>query len=349
MGVYLSGSGSSSCSNPLVRYEGMALSGLALGYLLLRGKYKSTVFVGLLTALPLVLFSYFLYEHGLGFLPSSLSAKSDLTSLSQFSNNYLVIIVHNILSPGGLLSLTLMVLTVRAIFQAQPTRDQKALLIILGLAVLAHVFGGRFGWYGRYEIYIELSLAVLLFWVHADWFQKQFTRPLKVTRTILLSFLMFFGVAQYILTSLSTPMAAHNISDQQAQMGRFVRDYWKDKVAVNDLGLVSYKNDKYVLDLYGLGSVQALRLRKVGRPDWMAQMTREKKVRLAMIYDKFFPGAVPASWTPVAELSFVGLKITPAFRIVRFYVTDDGPQKDIRQAIEQFKASVPDNVRVKLL
>ena len=47
-------------------------------------------------------------------------------------------------------------------------------------------------------------------------------------------------------------------SDQQKQMAIIARDYLDEPVAVNDLGFVSYYAPRYVLDLGGLASYEAL-------------------------------------------------------------------------------------------
>ena len=48
-------------------------------------------------------------------------------------------------------------------------------------------------------------------------------------------------------------------------MRRFVLEHVKAPVAVNDVGLVAYRNPYMVLDLIGLGS-EEVRLQRLGRP-----------------------------------------------------------------------------------
>lgn len=72
-------------------------------------------------------------------------------------------------------------------------------------------------------------------------------------------------------------------------MHRFAVDYYGKPVAVNDLGYVSFRNDHYVLDLAGLGSLRALACREKGcGPNWMNALAKAHDVDLAMIYPDWF-------------------------------------------------------------
>jgi hypothetical protein len=66
----------------------------------------------------------------------------------------------------------------------------------------------------------------------------------------------------YVEAEAEIPLASTNIHIQQAQMARFVADYWRQPVAVNDLGLVAYRGGEYTLDLWGLASQEA----RIARP-----------------------------------------------------------------------------------
>src|SRR5262249_50097808 len=128
----------------------------------------------------------------------------------------------------------------------------------------------------------------------------------------------------YAFALASTPLAANNIYDQQYQLHRFVVDYYKGPVAVNDLGQVAFRNPHYVLDFWGLGSAEAQRYR-LHEPggQWMQRLCREHGVDLILIYDDWFPNR-PASWVRLGYLKLLRPKITPAEANVQFYARDAG-------------------------
>ena len=82
-------------------------------------------------------------------------------------------------------------------------------------------------------------------------------------------------------------------------------------VAVNDLGWVSFRNDAYVLALWGLGSEEARKARSADKPGWMAKLATDKNVGLAMVYPGWFEGDLPPEWTAMGEIGFTERGITP--------------------------------------
>ena len=91
----------------------------------------------------------------------------------------------------------------------------------------------------------------------------------------------------YVKAAVYTPIASEGHYDQQYQMHRFVTDFYKEPVAVNDLGWVSYGNNAFVLDLEGLGSesVRGLRAAHAFDAAHMAGLTSHYNVGLVMIYE----------------------------------------------------------------
>ncbi len=109
----------------------------------------------------------------------------------------------------------------------------------------------------RYEVYAIALGALALLYTLRFWIQDWLARAAWNIQTVgLLALLvgMAFLVNFYVKTTIQTPIAARGIYHQQFQMHRFATDFYKQPVAVNDLGWVSYKNDAFVLDLQGLGS-----------------------------------------------------------------------------------------------
>lgn len=294
---------------PLVRYECLAISGVVAAYLLFTsGKVKPMMAV-VASAVGIGAFSYFLHSKGLPWLPSSVLAKSAERS-----------VLENVLwSPG-------MYVMVWFLHHAYKTR-RMAFWMLFALPLAAFLLVGRSGWFGRYEAFMAAWLMVFV--VHAAqgmtwpmaarraWFHRapaRWTRVFVVGLPVLLPALW--------ACTLFTPFGSRNIERQQAVMADIVSEL-KLPVAVNDLGLVALRSGQYVVDLWGLGSPDVLKIRlsKAKAPEvWMDEVTRAKNVHYAFIYEKWFPKH-PPSWVKVGELKLNVLQITVGSPKVALFAT----------------------------
>jgi hypothetical protein len=327
---------------PAVRYEMFALVGALM--IALAGQRRWAAAAGLLLAalaLP-VGFGAWLVAQGLPPLPNSVLAKSDVyagaegvlgPALALVSNAVLELLRH----PRRWPYLALLVLLAALALRAPPVQRWPLAGVVAALGL--HALVGRFGWFYRYEIYAlffgALVLAVAL---------ASTPRPWRIAGAAVL----LAAAAAQAPAALHSPRAAQNIQDQQYQMHRFAADYWRQGIAVNDLGWVSYRVDPklYVLDLYGLASNEALRQKHKDGP-WMEAMVRRHGIRLAMIYPWWFEG-VPESWVRVAELRLSGTRIAPASDTVSFYATEPGAAAELRRKLEDFAPTLPEGVRLEL-
>jgi hypothetical protein len=111
-------------------------------------------------------------------------------------------------------------------------------------------------------------------------------------------------------------------------------------VAVNDLGWVAYKNDIFVLDLWGLGSEKSRQAAKAaGRTaEFMRDMTARSNAAYAMVYDDWFE-VVPPEWCRIAQLNTI--KVTSASDKVAFYLIAMDRETEIRTALQAFEKVLP--------
>ena len=152
----------------------------------------------------------------------------------------------------------------------------------------------------------------------------------------------FLVTASYIMTTFLTPKASQNIYQQQYQMHRFVVEYWKQPVAVNDLGWVSYNNPGFVLDLVGLGSEEVRRLRMTGGgydAKTLFSLVERRHVSLIMIYDDWFKLKIPIGWQKVAILNTS--KVSAWSDQVSFYITPTANQAKVLDLLHQFGKTLP--------
>ena len=121
----------------------------------------------------------------------------------------------------------------------------------------------------------------------------------------------------------------------------FATKYFPYNVAVNDLGLVSYKNDNYVLDLWGLGSEQVRKLKQNNLFNKAAvnKLALEKNVAFAMVYDIWFENTIPNEWILAGQL-ITSKAVTPS-GIVSFYLIDTSKKQAFKNSLIQFQSTLP--------
>jgi len=205
--------------------------------------------------------------------------------------------------------------------------------------------GGYNGGYCRYETYIWGFLLLMLLYIFSEsmpelgevcggWF--------KIAQVLFFASCCVLCTNPASVSGLFTiHIAANNIYEQHYQMHRFAADYVRGPVAVNDIGYVAYENPNYVLDLWGLASKVALRLRRTQTDSkWLRQLVQKHNVDVVMIYEKRFP-RIPGEWIKLGKLRLSKPLITPAESSVTFYVTQKKHLSRIQRLLGKYVDSLP--------
>ncbi len=328
---------------PLLRFEGAAFSGATIIALWCLGRRRAAAGTAAALALAGAAYASYMAHLGLPLLPSSVLLKSDVMASALGGGRLTERIAGNLVDSlgndrGQLLLVTLACLGAASVMQRK-TPQRLAVTLPVMAAIAAHLLAGHYGWFARYEVYV-MTMALLGLLFAASGLPQPVLHGRPRILLLLLGGLCF--AAPYAVAAVETPLAARNIYEQQYQMHRFVADYYQAAVAVNDLGLVSYGNDKFVLDLWGLGSEKVRRLRAAGRygPDQMARLADEDNVALIMIYENWFGSALPPSWRKIAVLHNVD-KVTASGTEVSFFITAKADAAAIAATLERFRQSLP--------
>ena len=333
---------------PLVRYENMAITMVCAGYLFVRSHRHTAMIVGVLPMIGLLGFSFFLHDQGLGWLPSSVLAKSALLSHDAGIARIAGRVVDKILLPQGLLLSTMVLGLLWSAWQRHRIAQERWMGFFAAVGGSVHIAFGEFGWYHRYEIYMMMFCFIIFLFLWRRLLQRLLA-GMKWQRNAMavLGIAVLMGCG-YVWVLLSSPFAAHALYGQQYQMRRFAQEYLHAPVAVNDLGLVAYRNPNYVLDLWGLGSLEALHHRlKDASPEWMNALSRHYGVKVAMVYDSWFP-RVPADWRVVAKLQLESPMIALGGATVTFYITDPSFAPDVLHLLFEFRRTLPKNSWMEL-
>jgi hypothetical protein len=123
-------------------------------------------------------------------------------------------------------------------------------------------------------------------------------------------------------------------------MRRFAAELWGEPVAVNDIGWVSYRNESYVLDLWGLGLEEARRKRIAADLSFAGELLRRENVALMMIYEGWLGTAVPADWVLVGRLALTRTRLSASEAEVSFYARPDRAE-EVAALARLFASALP--------
>ena len=330
---------------PMVRYENFALVAAVAVALWGQGRLRTAVTLVGASLVGPALFSLFLVSHGLPFMPTSVLVKAKAYSVAQ---DGLFAVLRNMYWETGvgtmreyawwaqlILALLLVYLVLR-----EKQRPRRFVLCGALLAALLQLAVGRVNWFHRYEVYALIFTALIASTVLVE--STRLWRPLIFAGLLALGY-------PYAQALWQTPAAAGNIYQQQYQMHRFVADFYRGSVAVNDLGWVSYRRPAgvYVLDLWGLASPEASR-QPDKDADWLDAITRAHDAGLAMIYPDWYEEGAPDDWDPLATMCITSPHISVAHPCMVFYSTGVGDKARLTAEIAAFARTLPPSVKITL-
>jgi hypothetical protein len=340
---------------PLLRFEGTAFAAAAIVGFWYLGERRTAVVAAIAIGGLGALYTGYMLSLHLPVVPASVLLKSNATR-AVFQGNgthfgaaifgQLAAAIH--VDRARVLMVALAGLVAVCISQRKQPR-RLAVYLPLVAAVGAHLIAGSYGWFGRYEVYVVALAAFGLLYALGSLPERLVWRAPHRGSVLAALILGAWFVAPYFETTFETPLAARNIYEQQYQMHRFVHDFYPVPVAVNDLGYVSFGNEDYVLDLYGLGSeeVRQMRMAHAYGPAQMAELVDKHHVALIMLYEAWFHGGTPSTWRKVAVLHSVH-NIVASLDSVTFFVPPSTDARDVIAALKRFNDTLPDGTQIFL-
>jgi hypothetical protein len=346
---------------PLLRYEGLALSAGAIMVLALRRKWRTALGSFAFIVLFLGGFSAFLVRSGLPPLSSSVLTKSTVAAngISGSGMRFFTSIGLNVVSmavhPVGLL-----LLVIGAVVAVRYYRELSAngwrwtpnslMALVMVCMIGAHAAAGKFGWLYRYEDYVMVGTALIgVYLMRAKIRNVLSNKKKRLAVPCVAAVALVVICSPYIVATWQVPLESNNVYEQQFQMHRFVCDFYRAPVAVNDLGLVAYQNPNYVLDLGGLASEKAriLKSSNASADDYQAFIS-SNGVHLVIIYDEWFPGQVPAIWVKVASMALSRKRVSFPDTQVQFYATETSTASILRPELQSFSKGLPPGVKLTI-
>ncbi|WP_375688890.1 hypothetical protein [Pseudooceanicola sp. LIPI14-2-Ac024] len=334
---------------PLLRFEGLAFSGAALVALAAFGRWRLALGLGAALAGLLGIYVLAMQSMGLPPLPSSVLVKSGTSAAAIGEASFLAEVMQNLRDLVGepraqWVLFGSLALIVPALWPGLPAAA-RVTAAATAAAGLAHCVAGSWSIFPRYGIYLVASVL-------AAWLVVLAALPIAPARRVwfvpLIAAVCLWAGQLYLVATRLMPPAAQNIHDQQYQMHRFSTGFFRDPVAVNDLGWTSYRNEAAVLDLWGLGSEEVRRLTAAGKrtPEALRDLTYLHRVSYAMLFTDWFDGQLPPEWCRIATLRTISI-VTP-FDHVDFYLVDPARGSDMRAALSAWAPSLPASASVEI-
>ena len=322
---------------PAFRYEMMAPALIAAAAATRLVGWRAGLKLAALALAPPVLFAGFLTYLGLAPVPASILAKQTLPTGLQAVVGALA---YRVPVPARhLLQVALAPAIALAVAATVPTTTRRTaawwvVALAFGATWAQFAYGGASALTMRYSGYVLAMDGAALAWMlgpagGAPSAHSLLGGPVRW---------WVLGIAGISSALLILPLTLKvgifgplSIDVQQRQMAHFAKDYVKGPVAVNDLGWVAWRNPNQALDLWGLASPKARRMRNgAAPPGWPERMSRDAGVQLAMVYDTWLdPFRAPSSsWTRIGDLRTLVPRGALGGKVVSFYAVhpDDAPR-----------------------
>lgn len=335
---------------PLLRYEGLALALGAAAALFAAGERRAALTIAACAVTGVALFGAFLVAQGLDPLPGSILAKTAvLDPAGGPLMRHVIGFLANLRKPAAVVIAALVATALFAVlvFPALRQRATFWLFTVVGASALGHLLFGQIGWMHRYEPYILAALVAAMLLAAA----RRAGATAAILRGAALVATVAAGAAYLPALWGAYVWNPRAITLQQAQMARFAQDYLKVPVAVNDLGRVAWGNPAYVLDIFGLGSDEARRIRFGAvppAPGWAGPLAEAHGIKVAMIYDKWFAAAVGPGWVRVATLVMLRPKGAIGDWTVAIYAADPIFAPELRASLAEFAPTLPAGAFLRL-
>jgi hypothetical protein len=221
------------------------------------------------------------------------------------------------------------------------------LMIFLATAVMHKVSAGANFRYTAYLMVVgSLAVGMSLYdYMRASSLPAERRRMVYAAITICTLAFSYSSLKRGLLWTMWMPQATTNIYEQQFQMGRFVGRYYDGQViAVNDIGLVSYKSTARTLDLVGLANMDVARLMRSRTYTTQSRsgLSRAAGAKVAMIYDLWFIeyGGIPPEWQKVGEWTIIENRICGG-STVSIYAVDPAEREPLIEHLREFSAQMP--------
>ncbi|HWI17509.1 MAG TPA: hypothetical protein VNT81_07170 [Vicinamibacterales bacterium] len=327
------------------RYEGFFLVGVVCLLLACRRRLPAGIALGATAIVPLIVLGLISVANGSMFLPNSLLLKAGgeqssglavlfklpgAEALELFSRHPALLVVF----VAGVIATIVAAVRLRSVWHAQVLAP---LMLVAMTALHAHFAFSSLFWVYRYDAYL-IGFGVVAMGAAASSLPSRIGGP--ATAAALAVFLFAIASPRRALYPEPEITAARENFLEHVRAADFVNRYYPaGPVVVNDIGALSYFGDALFLDMFGLGDVEPLKIRRANHGAYTAadveQWTRpfHPSAAIVQLGWAWVPERVPASWTKVAEIEIVRSR-----QVLGFYAMSPDSAIALRDHVREYYA-----------
>ncbi len=335
---------------PIIRFESLFLLAWSGFILLMQKRWRFVALLSVCAAIPITVYGLWSQAHGWHFLPNSVLLKGNfadrsvlgfITSLGQPIVNSLA---NDIRLEQSSLAMLFILTVVAWTYARKSVRDERLTLItIFLLTLLSHLQFASVGWLFRYEAYFVGLGIILIACIGYELWQA------KKIRNSILAVLMIIPFLWRGFFALTMPThATRNIYQQHYTMAHFVQRYYPDaRIAINDIGAVGFYSDAFIMDLFGLSTLDTAneRINNDYYTDDIERIATHKQIQIALVNPYWFQpqGGLPPTWTVVGTWHMLNYPLIGNRELV-FYAVQPQAAAELRQHLAEFAPNLPPDV-----
>lgn len=325
------------------RYEGFFLVGIVCLLLAFRRHLVAGIALGATATVPLIVFGLIAMRNGSMFLPNSLLLKAGGEQISGlavlfklpgaedvelFSRHPALLVVF----VAGIAATVVAAARYRTLWHAQVIAP---LMLVSMTALHAHFAFSSLFWVYRYDAYL-LGFGIVAIGVAAAGLAVRFG-GLPTAAALALLVVASASPMRALYPEQEIVASRENFLEH-LRAAEFVNRYYPaGPVVVNDIGTFSYFGDSRFLDMFGLGDIEPLKIRRSHHGQYTA-------ADVAQWTDPYHPSAaivqlgwgwvserVPANWMKVAEI-----EIVPSHQVLGFYAMSPDSATALRDHVREY-------------
>jgi len=345
---------------PLTRYESLFLIFITFLLFLISGKYFRGIVLLLASIMPVIFFGLISVAKGWSFFPNSMLLKAGMPDIASIPDLFKFVSFVGAFVPKGLqvlffivcIALTISIFYFRERVKKLLCNRDITLAILLLSNIALYSLYSRSGWTYRYQSFlIALGILVISMFYYSYIFLNFKKRPLlnSVITLIILVPLLYFPRSSFKLIA-AIPQSSSNIYEQQVQMGKFVSLFYNGRnVALNDIGAVNYFSEIHCVDLWGLGNLEASKMRRSGTfgEKEIYDLTANNKADIAIVYDSWFieegSSVLPPAWKKAGEWK-INNNIIASDNRISFYAVKPDEEPRLIENLKRFSGLLPATV-----
>lgn len=345
-----------SASMVATRYEGIFMAAAACLILIVACQWKRSAIIGIAAWFPVGVYALFSVCHKGYWLPNSIALKGIKVhglGINVRLINVFAVAISNSIRGAGLLFL-IIGLAIAALSMHKRDPRLTRLLWLIAISGLLHLLTADVGWVFRYEDYL-IGAGIVIAACTIPRLQRLSGKDTVCAACLLLSSVALIG--RSVLAMASLPKYSRAIYLQQWQMARFLNIYYtREPIAINDIGLINFRNDFHCLDLTGLASAEVFAAKHSASYSThiLDHIASTQKTEIAVIYDSWFSEeqkislggpSIPPSWIRVERWK-VPQQEQLGSDTVSFYALSEGGAKILKTNLYEFDKTLPMDVKV---